>query len=87
METTWPVLTVLTFLPLMGVVFLLLIRGDDDVVIRNSRNVALWVSGFTLLISLFILWHFDPSASGYQFEDRGEWLGREGIGYHMFTSS
>jgi len=83
METTWPVLTVLTFLPLMGVVFLLLIRGEDDLVIRNSRNVALWVSGFTFLMSLFIFWHFDPSVSGYQFEDRGEWLGREGIGYHM----
>ena len=46
METTWPVLTVLTFLPLVGVVFLLLIRGDEEVVVRNARNVALWVSGF-----------------------------------------
>ena len=51
METTWPVLTVLTFLPLIGVVFLLLIRGDEEVVVRNSRNVALWVSSFTFLIS------------------------------------
>ena len=39
--TTWPVLTVLTFLPLIGVVFLLLIRGDEDVVSRNARNVAI----------------------------------------------
>ncbi len=83
METTWPILTVLTFLPLIGVVFLLLIRGDDEVVVRNSRNVALWVSGFTFLVSLFVLWHFDASAIGYQFEDRGEWLFDDGIGYHM----
>ncbi len=83
METTWPVLTVLTFLPLIGVVFLLLIRGDEEVVVRNSRNVALWVSSFTFLISLLIFWHFDPTVSGYQFEDRGEWLSRDGIGYHM----
>ena len=40
METTWPILTILTFLPMIGVVFLLLIRGDDDVVIRNSRTVS-----------------------------------------------
>ena len=83
METTWPVLTVLTFLPLIGVVFLLLIRGDEEVVIRNSRNVALWVSGFTFLISLLIFWHFDPNVTGYQFQDSGEWLMRDGIGYHM----
>jgi NADH-quinone oxidoreductase subunit M len=83
METTWPILTVLTFLPLVGVVFLLLIRGDEDVVVRNSRNVALWVSSFTFLVSLFVFYHFDPSFSGYQFEDRGEWLKRDGISYHM----
>ena len=83
METTWPVLTILTFLPMIGVVFLLLIRGDEDVVIRNARNVALWVSGFTFIMSMFVLWHFDPSLTGYQFEDRGEWLSRDGINYHM----
>src|SRR6056300_811461 len=83
METTWPVLTVLTFLPLVGVVFLLLIRGDEEVVVRNSRNVALWVSGFTLLLALALLWNFDPSYNGYQFVDRGDWLSDEGIGYMM----
>ncbi len=83
METTWPVLTVLTFLPLVGVVFLLLIRGDDEVVLRNSRNVALWVSGFTLLLALALLWNFDPTYNGYQFVDRGDWLADEGIGYMM----
>ncbi|MGC6484243.1 MAG: NADH-quinone oxidoreductase subunit M [Candidatus Puniceispirillales bacterium] len=83
METTWPVLTILTFLPLIGVVFLLLIRGDQDVVVRNARNVALWVSGFTFIMSLFVWWNFDPTLTGYQFEDRGEWLARDGISYHM----
>ena len=54
METTWPVLTILTFLPMIGVVFLMLIRGDEEIVIRNARNVALWVSGFTFIMSLFV---------------------------------
>ncbi|NBR40454.1 MAG: NADH-quinone oxidoreductase subunit M, partial [Alphaproteobacteria bacterium] len=83
METTWPVLTVLTFLPLVGVVFLLLIRGDEEVVVRNARNVALWVSGFTLLLALALLWNFDPNYDGYQFVDKGDWLADEGIGYMM----
>ena len=81
--TTWPVLTVLTFLPLIGVVFLLLIRGDEDVVSRNARNVALWVSGFTFLLSLTLLINFDPTYAGYQFVDKGEWLAADGIGFMM----
>ena len=81
--TTWPVLTVLTFLPLVGVIFLLLIRGDDEVVSRNARNVALWVSGFTFLLSLTLLINFDPTYAGYQFVDKGDWLVADGIGFMM----
>ena len=83
METAWPALTILTFLPLMGAGFLMLVHGDEELVIRNSRNVALWVTGSTFAMSLFILANFDPAAPGYQFEDRGEWLALDGIGYHM----
>ena len=83
MQTEWPVLTVLTFLPLAGVVFLLLIRGSEAVVARNARHVALWVSGFTLLLALALLMNFDPDYLGYQFVDKGDWLVGEGIGYMM----
>ncbi|NBR40791.1 MAG: aminotransferase class I/II-fold pyridoxal phosphate-dependent enzyme, partial [Alphaproteobacteria bacterium] len=83
MDTSWPILTVLTFLPMFGVVFLLLIRGNDAVVMRNSQNVALWVSSFTFLVSLFALLQFDSSLAGYQLQDRGQWLIRDGISYHM----
>ena len=83
MDTIWPVLTILTFLPLIGGGFLLLIQGDEEMMNRNARNVSLWVSGCTFVVSLFVLANFDPSATGYQFEDRGEWLALDGIGYHM----
>ena len=81
--TAWPVLTILTFLPLVGGGFLMLIRGEEETVIRNSRDVALWVTAFTFVVSLFVLVSFDPGQPGYQFEDRGEWLALDGIGYHM----
>ena len=83
MQTVWPILSVLTFLPLIGGGFLLLVEGDDKQVINNSRNVALWVTGFTFAMSLVVLMNFDPSATGYQFEDKGEWLALDNIGYHM----
>ena len=83
MIENWPLLTIITFLPMIGVVFLMMIRGDDEVVARNARNVALWVSGFTFVVSLALVLNFDPLATGYQFEERAEWLPGTGISYHL----
>jgi NADH-quinone oxidoreductase subunit M len=79
----WPLLTIVTFLPLFGALFLLMIRGEDEVVAQNARHVSLWVTGFTFLVSLTLLIGFDPQMPGYQFEEKAEWLAGTGIGYHM----
>ncbi len=34
---TWPILSVTTFLPLVGAVFILLLRGGDEAAKRNAR--------------------------------------------------
>ena len=79
----WPLLTIVTFLPLFGALFLLMIRGEDEVVAQNARYVSLWVTGFTFFVSLTLLIGFDPQMPGYQFEEKAEWLPGTGIGYHM----
>ena len=48
MIDNWPILSIVTFLPLAGVLFLLLIKGDEKALAQNSRFVAMWVSGFHL---------------------------------------
>ena len=83
MIETWPLLTIITFLPMIGVLFLLMIRGDDEMLARNARHVALWVSGFTFIISLALVFGFDATASGYQFEEFRDWLPGTGISYHL----
>ena len=83
MVVSWPILSIITFLPLAGVLFLLLIKSEDSILTQNSRLVALWVSGFNFFLSLFILIGFDSFASGYQFEEKAVWLAGTGIGYHM----
>ncbi len=80
--TDWPLLTVITFLPLLGALFILLVRGDEDVVLRNTRNVALWTTVITLALSLF-LWHeFDNSTAEFQFVEYSPWI-TDTIGYRM----
>jgi hypothetical protein len=50
----WPILSIVTFLPLVGVALILLIRGDDDIAQRNIRNIALFTTIVTFIVSLFI---------------------------------
>ena len=83
MNATWPLLSVITFLPLTGVLFLMLVRGSEVNIAINAKLVALWVSGFTFFLSLFLYVGFDPAFVGYQFEEQVEWFAGAGISYHL----
>ena len=80
--TGWPILTTVTFLPLVGAFLILLIRDDGDITRRNIRNVALLTTVFTFVLSLFIWIGFDNSVSGFQMLESHEWLD-SGISYRM----
>jgi len=81
--TDWPILSIVTFLPLVGVVMILAVRGEEALVARNARWVALWTSLVTFAASLMLWFGFDPGNPGFQFEERAEWLPEIGISYHM----
>lgn len=77
-----PVLSILILLPIIGSAFIFLIRGDSEIVARNSRNVALWTSLITFIFSLILWVGFDRSTSDFQFEENTEWIA-DGISYHL----
>jgi NADH-quinone oxidoreductase subunit M len=79
---SWPVLSLTTFLPLVGVAFIMLLRGDDDAAKRNARWAALWTTLATFAVSLVLIWRFDPSSAEFQFEEKVRWLGGYSA-YHM----
>jgi NADH-quinone oxidoreductase subunit M len=72
--TSWPILTVVTFLPLVGALFIAFLN-EDEAGVRNARWVALWATLITFIISLILVWRFDPSSSDFQFTERRPWLG------------
>jgi NADH-quinone oxidoreductase subunit M len=80
--TGWPILSTVTFLPLVGALLVLVIRGDDEVARRNIYHVALWTTAVTFVLSLFIWIDFDPADPGFQMVERTEWLGGN-IAYSM----
>ena len=64
---SWPILSVVTFLPLLGAAFIMLVRGDDGLARGTARWVALWTTLVTFAISLVLIGRFDPSSPEYQF--------------------
>ncbi|MER0239194.1 NADH-quinone oxidoreductase subunit M [Fulvimarina sp. MAC8] len=80
--TEWPILSTVTFLPLVGAFLILLIQDDNELARRNIRNVALLTTVFTFIVSLWIWGEFDYQTTGFQFVEQAEWLGT-GITYHM----
>lgn len=80
--TTWPILSVTTFLPLVGALIVYLSRGDDEAAKRNSRWIALWTTVITFAVSVILVMRFDPSNADFQFVEKSAWLAT-GITYHM----
>ena len=76
-------LTIITFLPLVGAAFIAGIRGEEEHVARNARWVALWTSGAVFLLSLLLWFGFDRSNPGFQFEERADWIPALNIAYRM----
>lgn len=78
----WPLLSTVTFVPLIGVLVLLFLDDSSETGRRNIRNVALLVTIFTFVLSLFIWKNFDNTNPGFQMVEKMDWLGT-GISYHM----
>src|SRR4030088_1028068 len=80
--TTWPILSVVTFLPVVGALLVHLRPGDDEAAQRNSRWIALLTTLVTCEVSLVVVWRFDPAQPDFQFVEKASWLA-SGITYHM----
>jgi NADH-quinone oxidoreductase subunit M len=73
-------LTVLTFLPLAGIAALLLLRRDDH---EWIRRIALLITAVEFLLSLALLYRFQPGLAVYQFEELRSWIPQPPIYYHL----
>ena len=67
-----PILSIVTFLPLAGALFVALLSREA---VQNIRYAALWTTLITFAISLLIWVNFDPTTPGFQFVEERAWLG------------
>ena len=84
--TGFPTLSLITFLPVIGVLAILVLRffakpSDAEAVKRNSRWIALWTTLATLALSVLMVANFDTSNAGFQFNESVPWFA--GASYRM----
>ncbi|RDC71906.1 NADH-quinone oxidoreductase subunit M [Rhodovulum sp. 12E13] len=68
-------ISIIVFLPTIAAAILaLFLRGEDEAARKNAKWLALIATSATFVISLFLLWGFDPGDTGFQFVEEREWL-------------
>ena len=76
----YPLLSILTVLPLAGALITLALGG-------RNKDLARWsalVFGFAALALTLIVWcHFDSTSGGVQFQERHLWISPLGVEYHV----
>ena len=62
MTLNWPILSVITFLPILGaLLIMLLVRGNGGLAKGTARWIALWTTLVTFAVSVVLVLRFDAS--------------------------
>ena len=72
----------LIILPLVGVAFILVLRGEDEATLRNARWAALITTLATFLLSLVAWGRFETGTAAFQLIEQRPWFGA-GVGYKL----
>ncbi|WP_456434324.1 NADH-quinone oxidoreductase subunit M [Thermosulfuriphilus sp.] len=78
-----PILSLVTYLPLVGILPILFISQRSEAGKNLIRIVSLLTSILVFLVSLKLYFDFDPHMTGFQFVERHDWIKPLGIRYLM----
>ena len=79
--TNLPILTIITFLPLLGAIFIILFVDKDS--LAGLKWTALAVTSATFMLSLYLPLTFDMQTPALQWVEKLIWIERFGIHYYM----
>jgi NADH-quinone oxidoreductase subunit M len=79
----FPLLSLLIWLPIVGCIVIMSVRGEEAVVASNARWTALWTSLIVFALSLILWVKFDQADGGFQFVENATWLPQWGISYRL----
>ena len=70
----FPILSSITFLPLIGAFFVFLTKGETNQVNRGAIYVSLFTTFANFFLVLFLWYSFDNSSSNFQFVEETVWI-------------
>jgi len=70
----FPILSAIIFIPLVGALFILITKGNQKNVEKNSKYVAIFSSLVNFLLALFLWFSFDNTISDFQFIEKKNWI-------------
>ena len=70
----FPILSSITFLPLIGAFFIFLTRSEKNQSDKNSIYLSLFTSFTNFFLALFLWYSFDPTTYDFQFVDENTWI-------------
>ena len=80
--TSWPIISLMIFIPVFGSVIISLIGGEEKTVSRNCKMVALWTSLVVLILSIFS-WVTFPSDESFHFVEEFNFISSIGLSYRL----
>jgi len=82
---TFPILSVMTYLPLLGALFVMLVPGgkSDENSRSNAVNVGIFISICVFALSIVMLGNFKIDTADFQFVENVIWFQEIGLSYHM----
>ena len=70
----FPILSAIIFIPLIGALFISITKGEQKIVVKSSKYVAIFSSLANFLLSIFLWYSFDASTSEFQFVEKRDWI-------------
>ena len=70
----FPILSSITFLPLIGAFFIFLTRSEKNQSDKNSIYLSLFTSFTNFFLALFLWYSFDPTTYDFQFVEEITWI-------------
>ncbi len=80
---SFPLLTALIVIPLLGAFIAFLIKGEDKNISKNLRELAIWITLVELFLSIILVFQFNFSAAEFQFVEKINILNKFNISYHL----
>jgi len=79
----FPILSLMTFLPLLGAGLIITLRGNEKDVAENAKYIAIFTSLVTFILSIYMFMNFDKTSGDFQMVEKFAWFPDFNIFYKM----